>query len=112
MGFKLPTRYFLLCTFLTFSFWALLNVMSFMYVGTSDKLYENRGHGRHLQNDSPTDNFEGGMGQEKDISTLGLIRNREDQKVREKGYEKHAFNELISNRLGFHREIQDTRDKL
>jgi len=112
MGFKLPTRYFLLCTFLTFSFWALLNVMSFMYVGTSDKLYENRGHGRHLQNDSPTDNFEGEMGQEKDISTLGLIRNREDQKVREKGYEKHAFNELISNRLGFHREIQDTRDKL
>lgn len=86
--------------------------MSFMYVGTSDKLYENRGHGRHLQNDSPTDNFEGEMGQEKDISTLGLIRNREDQKVREKGYEKHAFNELISNRLGFHREIQDTRDKL
>ena len=86
--------------------------MSFTFVGTNDKLYENRAHGRHLQNESPTDNFEEEMGEEKDISTLGLIRNSEDQKVREKGYEKHAFNELISNRLGFHREIQDTRDKL
>ena len=112
MGLKLPTRYFLLCTFLTVSFWAVLNIMSFMFVGTSDKLYEHRAHGRHLQNDSPTDNFQREMEEEKDISTLGLIRNSEDQKVREKGYEKHAFNELISNRLGFHREIQDTRDKL
>jgi len=112
MGFKLPTRYFLLCTFLAFSFWVLLNVMSFMYVGTRNKLYENRGHGRHLQNDSPTDNFEREMEEDKDISTLGLIRNSEDQRVRENGYEKHAFNELISNRLGFHREVQDTRDKL
>ena len=86
--------------------------MSFMYVGTSEKIYGSRGHGRHLQNDSPTDNFEREMGQEKDISTLGIIRNNEDQKVRENGYEKHAFNELISNRLGSHREIQDTRDKL
>ena len=86
--------------------------MSFMYVGTSEKIYGSRGRGRHLQNDSPTENFEREMGQEKDISTLGIIRNSEDQKVRENGYEKHAFNELISNRLGSHREIQDTRDKL
>lgn len=112
MGFKLPTRYFLLCIFLTVSFWILLNVMSFVYVGTNDK-YETRGHGRQLQNDSPADDFKRDMGQqEKDISTLGLIRNSEDQRVRETGYEKHAFNELISNRLGFHREVQDTRNKM
>lgn len=112
MGLKLPTRYFLLCTFLTLSFWILFNVMSFVYVGTIDK-YETRGHGRHLQNDSPTDEFDRETGHvEKDISTLGLIRNSEDQRVRETGYEKHAFNELISNRLGFHREIQDTRHEM
>ncbi|KAL9966348.1 hypothetical protein ACROYT_G024403 [Oculina patagonica] len=86
--------------------------MSFVYVGTIDK-YETRGHGRHLQNDSPTDEFDREMGNvEKDISTLGLIRNSEDQRVRETGYEKHAFNELISNRLGFNREIQDTRHEM
>lgn len=85
--------------------------MSFVYVGTSDK-YETRGHGRHLQNDSPADNFDRDMERDKDISTLGLIHNSEDRRVREKGYEKHAFNELISNRLGFHREIQDTRHEM
>lgn len=85
--------------------------MSFVYVGTSDK-YETRGRGRHLQNNSPIDDFEREMAQEKDISTLGLIRNSDDQRVRETGYEKHAFNELISNRLGFHRQIEDTRHKL
>ena len=82
-----------------------------MYLGTNDK-YETRGHGRHLQNDSPSDDFEREMAQDKDLSTLGLIRNREDQRVREQGYEKHAFNELVSNRLGFHREIEDTRHEL
>lgn len=111
MGYKLPTRYFILCTFLTLLFWMLFTVTSFVYLGTNDK-YETRGHGRHLQNDSPSDDFEREMVQDKDLSTLGLIRNREDQRVREQGYEKHAFNELVSNRLGFHREIEDTRHEL
>lgn len=111
MGLKLPTRYVLLCTCLSLSFWVLFNVMSFMYIGTDSK-YVTRGHGRHLQNDSPSDDFEKEMGkitQEKDISTLGMIRNSEDKRIKEEGYGKHAFNELISNRLGFHREIPDTR---
>lgn len=84
--------------------------MSFMYIGTGSK-YITR-HGRHLQNDSPSDDFEKEMAKEKDISTLGLIRNSEDERVKEEGYEKHAFNELISHRLGFHREIQDTRHEM
>lgn len=109
MGLKLPTRYFLLCTCVTLSFWVLFNVMSFMYTGTDSK-YISRGHGRHLQNDSPSDYFEREIGDTtKDISTLGMIRNSEDERIKEEGYGKHAFNELISNRLGFHREVQDTR---
>ncbi|XP_048456046.1 polypeptide N-acetylgalactosaminyltransferase 11-like [Rhincodon typus] len=41
---------------------------------------------------------------------LGRIFNEADQKIRDMGYQKHAFNMLISNRLGYHRDIPDTRD--
>ena len=111
MGLKLPTRYFILCTCLTLSFWILFNVMSFMYIGTDSK-YVTRSHGRHLQNDSPVDDFDREIVQEKDFSTLGIIRNNEDERIKEEGYQRHAFNELISNRLGFHREIEDTRHEM
>ncbi|MEE6467330.1 hypothetical protein FKM82_007203 [Ascaphus truei] len=39
-----------------------------------------------------------------------MIFNERDQDVRDVGYQKHAFNMLISNRLGYHREVPDTRD--
>lgn len=45
------------------------------------------------------------------LDSLGLIRTLEDKKVRDEGYKKHAFNALISERLGYHREIPDTRHK-
>ncbi|XP_063777927.1 polypeptide N-acetylgalactosaminyltransferase 11 [Pseudophryne corroboree] len=41
---------------------------------------------------------------------MGMIFNEQDQNVRDVGYQKHAFNVLISNRLGYHRDIPDTRD--
>ncbi|CAH2281997.1 polypeptide N-acetylgalactosaminyltransferase 11 isoform X2 [Pelobates cultripes] len=41
---------------------------------------------------------------------MGMIFNEQDQEVRDIGYQKHAFNMLISNRLGYHRDIPDTRD--
>ncbi|XP_051538423.1 polypeptide N-acetylgalactosaminyltransferase 11-like isoform X3 [Myxocyprinus asiaticus] len=41
---------------------------------------------------------------------LGMIFNKQDQEVRDMGYHKHAFNVLISNRLGYHRDIADTRN--
>uniref|UniRef100_A0A673BH05 Polypeptide N-acetylgalactosaminyltransferase n=1 Tax=Sphaeramia orbicularis TaxID=375764 RepID=A0A673BH05_9TELE len=40
----------------------------------------------------------------------GMIFNEADQEVRDTGYHRHAFNVLISNRLGSHRELPDTRD--
>lgn len=39
-----------------------------------------------------------------------MIFNDHDQEVRDLGYQKHAFNMLISNRLGYHRDVPDTRD--
>uniref|UniRef100_A0A8C4Q1F5 UDP-N-acetyl-alpha-D-galactosamine:polypeptide N-acetylgalactosaminyltransferase 11 (GalNAc-T11) n=1 Tax=Eptatretus burgeri TaxID=7764 RepID=A0A8C4Q1F5_EPTBU len=42
-------------------------------------------------------------------SELGMIYSVEDQDVRDFGYQRHAFNLLISNRLGVLRPIPDTR---
>ncbi|XP_028822137.1 polypeptide N-acetylgalactosaminyltransferase 11 [Denticeps clupeoides] len=41
---------------------------------------------------------------------MGMIFNEQDQEVRDMGYHRHAFNVLISNRLGFHRQLPDTRN--
>lgn len=43
---------------------------------------------------------------------IGMIRDESDEKVRNKGYDKYAFNELISIRIGHHREIPDTRHNM
>ncbi|XP_047423852.1 polypeptide N-acetylgalactosaminyltransferase 11 [Mugil cephalus] len=41
---------------------------------------------------------------------MGMIFNQADQEVRDTGYHRHAFNVLISTRLGYHRDLPDTRD--
>ncbi|KAJ8737723.1 hypothetical protein PYW08_000318 [Mythimna loreyi] len=43
---------------------------------------------------------------------FGLIRNAEDVRIRDSGYNLHAFNTLISQRIGNHRGLPDTRNKL
>ncbi|XP_030624152.1 polypeptide N-acetylgalactosaminyltransferase 11 [Chanos chanos] len=51
-------------------------------------------------------------GQKPDLSPeMGMIFNEHDQEVRDMGYHKHAFNVLISNRLGYHRDLPDTRNE-
>ena len=45
-------------------------------------------------------------------TNLGLVKNKEDQKMREEGYSRHAFNTLVSSRLDYHREIPDSRHKM
>ncbi|XP_047415941.1 polypeptide N-acetylgalactosaminyltransferase 11 isoform X2 [Sciurus carolinensis] len=49
-------------------------------------------------------------GHPKFSSELGMIFSERDQELRDLGYQKHAFNMLISNRLGYHRDVPDTRD--
>ncbi|KAM9839404.1 polypeptide N-acetylgalactosaminyltransferase 11 [Aulostomus maculatus] len=41
---------------------------------------------------------------------MGMIFNEADQELRDAGYHQHAFNVLISSRLGRHRQLPDTRD--
>ncbi|XP_023954125.2 polypeptide N-acetylgalactosaminyltransferase 35A isoform X2 [Bicyclus anynana] len=43
---------------------------------------------------------------------FGLIHNAEDVRIREQGYSMHAFNTLISQRIGTFRGLPDTRFKL
>ncbi|KAI0239338.1 Polypeptide N-acetylgalactosaminyltransferase 11 [Lamellibrachia satsuma] len=61
-----------------------------------------------------SDNFLGDFNHadSDDISQLGIIRNPEDQKKRDEGYTRYAFNSLISDRLSLHRQIPDTRHRL
>lgn len=46
------------------------------------------------------------------LNELGLVKNEEEQRIRDEGYKQHAFNVLISNKLSYHRNIPDTRNKL
>ncbi|KAI5106606.1 polypeptide N-acetylgalactosaminyltransferase 11, partial [Silurus meridionalis] len=43
--------------------------------------------------------------------SAGMIYNEKDQEVRDTGYHRHAFNILISNRIGYHRDLPDTRNE-
>ncbi|XP_058822924.1 polypeptide N-acetylgalactosaminyltransferase 35A-like [Topomyia yanbarensis] len=43
---------------------------------------------------------------------FGMVRNSEEQFIRDVGYRKHAFNVLVSNKIGPYREVPDTRHKL
>lgn len=49
---------------------------------------------------------------EKQFEEFGLIKNVEDQLLRDEGYKTHAFNVLVSNHLGVIRDIPDTRHKV
>uniref|UniRef100_A0A915KAD0 Uncharacterized protein n=1 Tax=Romanomermis culicivorax TaxID=13658 RepID=A0A915KAD0_ROMCU len=47
-----------------------------------------------------------------DLDQLALINNEEDEKKRNFGYSRYAFNGLISDRIGDRREVPDVRHKL
>jgi polypeptide N-acetylgalactosaminyltransferase len=40
---------------------------------------------------------------------IGMVRDKNDETIRDEGYSKYAFNDLISRRIGNHRAIPDTR---
>lgn len=41
---------------------------------------------------------------------LGFVNNKEEERLREEGFKNYAFNLLVSNRLGYKRDIPDTRN--
>lgn len=46
------------------------------------------------------------------VDEFGMVRNAEEQYLRDIGYKRHAFNILVSNKIGLIRDIPDTRNKL
>ena len=42
----------------------------------------------------------------------GVIKNLEDQMIRDEGYKNHAFNALVSKNIGLFRDLPDTRHNL
>jgi hypothetical protein len=40
---------------------------------------------------------------------IGMVKDETDESIRDEGYSKYAFNDLISRRIGNHRTIPDTR---
>jgi len=47
-----------------------------------------------------------------DSKSLGMIFNESDRLKKEEGFKAHAFNVLISERIGLLRELPDTRNEL
>lgn len=43
------------------------------------------------------------------LHSLGIVSGPEDQKARDEGFQNFAFNALVSNKIGFHRAVPDTR---
>ena len=40
---------------------------------------------------------------------IGMVKDKKDETIRDEGYSKYAFNDLISRRIGNYRTIPDTR---
>ena len=43
---------------------------------------------------------------------IGLIKSKDDIEKRDEGYAKFSFNLLVSDRIGYHRKIPDSRHQL
>lgn len=46
------------------------------------------------------------------LDEFGMVRTIEEQYMRDIGYKRHAFNTLVSSKIGLIRDIPDTRNKL
>ncbi|RWS29312.1 polypeptide N-acetylgalactosaminyltransferase 11-like protein, partial [Leptotrombidium deliense] len=49
---------------------------------------------------------------ETDVLNLAIIHNVDELKIKKEGFKRHAFNVLVSERIGFKRNIVDTRHPL
>lgn len=47
-----------------------------------------------------------------DLVHLGMINSPQDQRIKDEGYKKHAFNLLISDRIGYRRRVPYTAHPL
>lgn len=105
MHVRFRVRYTFLFCLVVFTFWTVFWLVSYAQ--------ERRKQPKHwfdmdeLSNDENELNGVGGTN-----LMIGMIKDENEQKKWDEGYDKHAFNELISSRLGNHRVIPDTRHSM
>lgn len=46
------------------------------------------------------------------LDEFGMVKNVEEQYLRDIGYKRHAFNILVSSKIGLTRDLPDTRNTL
>jgi hypothetical protein len=109
MRLKLYQRYIFLCFFVAIFVWMILNLMVLFFDGAVKS-----GEPNYYEDDENTseDTVDVGSDDEQEVTELGIVRNKKELIIRQDGYAKHAFNLLISKRLGMHRQLKDTRHKL
>ncbi|KAF7269919.1 hypothetical protein GWI33_017079 [Rhynchophorus ferrugineus] len=86
----------------------------------SDKSYYRKNQGGSTFNSNslieklrPVEVGPGGSNKlDEELFELGLVNNKIEQSIKDEGYKTHAYNVLISNKLGYNRTIPDTRNAL
>ncbi|XP_037135888.1 polypeptide N-acetylgalactosaminyltransferase 11 [Syngnathus acus] len=107
-----PLRYFCYGCVVTSAAWALLLLVYFSRTAEPGLGRNPIGPRRRAVAEGPARQ---GVGEDAGAAGLlpemGMIFNQADQEVRDTGYRQHAFNVLISRRIGPRRQLPDTRDR-
>ncbi|XP_049605335.1 polypeptide N-acetylgalactosaminyltransferase 11 [Syngnathus scovelli] len=107
-----PLRYFCYGCVVTSAAWALLLLVYFSRTADPGLGRNPIGPRRRAVAEGPARQ---GVGEDAGAAGLlpemGMIFNQADQEVRDTGYRQHAFNVLISRRIGPRRQLPDTRDR-
>ncbi|KAM9774464.1 polypeptide N-acetylgalactosaminyltransferase 11 [Syngnathus typhle] len=107
-----PLRYFCYGCVVTSAAWALLLLVYFSRTAEPGLGRNPIGPRRRAVAEGPAHQ---GVGEDAGAAGLlpemGMIFNQADQEVRDTGYRQHAFNVLISRRIGPRRQLPDTRDR-
>ena len=112
MHVKLRMRYAILFCMVVFGFWIILSLI-FITQESSEKRKSLLDWNELVDGEDKINLVQvQGLTDTDGKFMIGMIKDENDQKIRNEGYEKHAFNELISIRIGLHREIPDTRHNM
>ena len=107
MRMKFRIRIVVLLCFIAFSIWIILYFNSISSsCGSNGKPCFNKD--KIVRNISKEDRY---VHPNSELM-IGKIKDKTDENIKDEGYSKYAFNDLISRRIGHHRAIPDTRHEM